>query len=539
MSGNIITKKKNTNNDKKGEPKRKNSKAKTKKTKKKVISKILTHAGYALVKEHFGFRAINRCKKDLNVKPYVPPDFGTPDSYPVYLENTRKIYLPRHYGIEHFGEPDQVKIGNAMDIDVEFKGTLRNEPGKDKDQVAPVKAFLDSCEPGTYSSQSYGGIICVPPASGKTVMALYIISKIKKKTIIVAHVDFLLTQWRDRIKMFLPDARVGILQQNKIQVKNKDIVVASLKSLAMKNYPPEIFKEFGLCIIDECHLSSTELYSKAYPKLGCKYTMGLSATPKRKDGLSKVFKWHLGPILYNISKRTQDTGSVVECIQFNSTNTDYTKLETSHYGKILMSRMINNICAYRKRTLFIVELIRESIKEGRVIILLSERRGHLEEFYNEVVERDICPVGYYVGGMKERDLKESETKQLILATYQMASVGLDIPTLNTIIFASPRSEVTQAFGRILRKINKELPPKGYDIIDNSIQVYSRQFNNRRRIYKRNKFKYNMSKVYDYEDTTVEELMTQYEDNTPKERKPPKLLEAKLNGKCLLEDSDED
>jgi superfamily II DNA or RNA helicase len=144
-----------------------------------------------------------------------------------------------------------------------------------------------------------------------------------------------------------------------------------------------------------------------------------------------------------------------------------------------------------------------------------------------------------VGGMKERDLKESEKKQLILATYQMASVGLDIPTLNTIVFASPRSEVTQAFGRILRKINKELPPKGYDIIDNSIQVYSRQFNNRRRIYKRNLFKYNMSKVYDYEDTTVEELMTQYEDNTPKERKPPKLLEAKLNGKCLLEDSDED
>jgi superfamily II DNA or RNA helicase len=507
--------------------------------KKKVIKKILTHAGYALVKEHFGFRAIHRCKKELNVKPYVPPDFGTPNSYPVYLENTRKIYLPKHYGIEHFGEPDQVKIGNGMDIDVEFKGSIRSLPGQDKDQVAPVKAFLDSCKPGTYSSQSYGGIICVPPGSGKTVMALYIISQLKKKTIIIAHIDFLLTQWRDRIKMFLPDARIGILKQNKIQVKNKDIVIASLKSLAMKNYPPDIFKEFGLCVVDECHLTSTELYSKAYPKLGCKYTMGLSATPKRKDGLSKVFKWYLGPILYNISKRTQETGSIVECIQYNSTNTDYTKLETSNFGKVLMSRMINNICAYRKRTLFIVELIRKSIKEGRVIILLSERRNHLEEFYNEITEREICSVGYYVGGMKERDLKESEKKQLILATYQMAAVGLDIPTLNTIVFASPRSEVTQAFGRILRKINKDLPPKGYDIIDNSIQVYSRQFNNRRRIYKRNKFKYNMSKVYDYEDTSVDELMTQYEDKAPKERKPPKLLETKLNGKCLLEDSDED
>ena len=121
----------------------------------------------------------------------------------------------------------------------------------------------------------------------------------------------------------------------------------------------------------------------------------------------------------------------------------------------------------------------------------------------------------------------------------MAAVGLDIPTLNTIIFASPRSEVTQAFGRILRKINKDLPPKGYDIIDNSIKVYSRQFNNRRRIYKRNKYAYNISKVYDYEDTTVEDLMKQYEDKVPKGRKAPKLLESKLNGKCLLEDSDED
>ena len=63
--------------------------------------------------------------------------------------------------------------------------------------------------------------------------------------------------------------------------------------------------------------------------------MGLSATPKEKTDY-KVFKWYLGPILYNISKRSQETGSVVECIQFNSTNTDYTKLETSNFGKVLI-----------------------------------------------------------------------------------------------------------------------------------------------------------------------------------------------------------
>jgi superfamily II DNA or RNA helicase len=507
------------------------------KKKKKVISKILTHYGYALVKEHFGFRQIHKCKKDLNVKPFLPGDYGVANSFPIYLENARKIYVPKHYGLEHFGEPDKIKIEDSIDIDVEFAGSLRDEPGKDRDQVAPVKAYLDSCKPGSYSAQTFGGVLCLPPAAGKTVMALYIVSKLQKKTIIVAHIDFLLTQWRDRIKTFLPDARVGIIQQNKVQVKNKDIVIASLKSLAMKNYPPEIFKDFGLAIIDECHLSSTELYSKAFPKLGCKYTLGLSATPKRKDGLSKVFHWHLGPILYNISKRTENTGSIVECIEFNSTNKEYTRVETSNYGKILMSRMINNICAYEKRTMFIIELIKLCVKEGRVIILLSERRAHLNEIYETILENDICSVGFYVGGMKESKLKESESKQLILATYQMAAVGLDIPSLNTIIFASPRSEVTQAFGRILRKLNPKLPPRGYDIIDKSIQVYARQFTNRRRIYKRNLYKFNMSKVYDNENTTPEELIEQYINKKPTIFKKPKKLENTLKGNCFINDDD--
>ena len=231
-----ITTKQTTKHTKttKCKPKRvRESKTKTKtKTKPNKITKILTHAGYALIKEHFGYRQIHKCKKDLNVRPFVPGDFAQPDSFPVYLENARKIYLPRHYGIKHFGEPEQVKIENSIDIDVEFKGTLRSLPGKDKDQIAPVKAFLDSCKPGTYSSQSYGGIICVPPASGKTVMAIYIIAELKKKTIIVAHTDFLLFQWRERIEMFMPDARVGIIQQNKVKVHNKDIVLASAKKFS-------------------------------------------------------------------------------------------------------------------------------------------------------------------------------------------------------------------------------------------------------------------------------------------------------------------
>ena len=101
-------------------------------------------------------------------------------------------------------------------------------------------------------------------------------------------------QWIERIEQFLPDARIGIIQQNKVKVQGKDIVIAMIQSISMKNYPMEIFDQFGLSIFDECHHISSQVFSRCLPKVGNKYMLGLSATPKRKDGLSKVFHWYLG-----------------------------------------------------------------------------------------------------------------------------------------------------------------------------------------------------------------------------------------------------
>ena len=504
-------------------------------SKKKVITKILTHHGYALVKEHFGFRAIHKCKKDLTVKPYVHGDFGAnPNSFPIYLENERKLYLPRHYGVEHFGDPDQVKINTAFDIDLTFNGTLYNKPGQDQQKAAEI--FLNTCKPGSYSSQTFGGILALYPAFGKTALALYLITKLKKKTIVVVHTEFLMTQWRERIQQFVPDARIGIIQRNKVQVKNKDIVIAMLQSISMKNYPPEIFKSFGFLVADECHHLSSEMFSRCLPKLGCKYTLGLSGTPKRNDGLSKVFHWYLGPILYAVAKREENIAATVECIEFHSKKVPYSKVEVSNYGKVIMGRMITNICEYMKRTKLIVEIIKLCIKDGRTIIFLSERRNHLTDIFNMVTENNICTVGYYVGGMKDSERKKSEKQQLILGTYAMASEGLDIPSLNTIIFGSPKSNITQSFGRILRKINPEIPPKGYDIIDKSMTVFDRQFIKRRRFYKRHGYEYKFTKVFDHEDYDEEDLIRQYNTKKPEEKKiKTHDYRDLLKGQCLLND----
>ena len=79
-----------------------------------------------------------------------------------------------------------------------------------------------------------------------------------------------------------------------------------LQSISMKSYPTDTFEDFGFCIVDECHHISAQVFSRALPKIGCKYICGLSATPKRDDGLSKVFEYYLGPIIYKAARSGGD-----------------------------------------------------------------------------------------------------------------------------------------------------------------------------------------------------------------------------------------
>jgi superfamily II DNA or RNA helicase len=94
-------------------------------------------------------------------------------------------------------------------------------------------------------------------------------------------------------------------------------------------------------------------------------------------------------------------------------------------------------------------------------------------------------VGYYVGGMKEAALKESEKKKIIIATYAMASEGLDIKTLTTLILASPKTDVCQSVGRILRQ--KHSSPLVIDIIDGH-DIFMSQWYKRRKYYKSQDYK---------------------------------------------------
>ena len=280
--------------------------------------------------------------------------------------------------MNRFGKPDINKIIEGDPINIQFKGGLREEQKPIED------VYLK------HAYEQGGGIISLRCGGGKTVLSLHIISVLKVKTIVVVHKDFLMTQWRDRILEFLPGARIGKIQQNTIDIDNKDIVLAMVQSLSMKEYDDGTFDSFGLAVFDERHHLGAEVFQKSMAKVASKYSLGLSATPKRKDGLTKVFEWFIGPIVFSQTTKNEDYAEVQLIPE--SDDSLYNKIELNFRKEPCMPKMINNICNYLPRTQMIVDLIKRYNQLGRTILILSDRREHLQTLYTMLTDcaRILC-----------------------------------------------------------------------------------------------------------------------------------------------------
>jgi superfamily II DNA or RNA helicase len=443
----------------------------------------LSNRGYAIEKKD-NDAIIKKLKEDLTVSPKINPSAmgsNTPVQFAVYRENEDKLYIPKYYGLQKFGLPTKNRIKEGIDTPyLIFKGKIRPE------QEEPAKCFLDAIN----DPLKLGGIISLPCGFGKTILALYLSSIIKKKTLVVCHKEFLGNQWKERIIEFMPGARIGIIKQNKIEIKDKDIVVASLQSIAMKDYDEAIFKDFGFVIFDEAHHLSAEVFSCCLPKTTCKRMLGLSATLKRKDGLSKVFEWYLGKPVYEIKREDNDLRVIVK--RYYDPCPEYSKEIKMHWnGKINFAKMINNVCEFPPRNYLIVQTLLELFKTEpeRQVLILSERRNHLAELENILKLYNITSIGYYVGGMKQEDLDKSALKQVLLGTFQLAQEGMDVPTLNTLILASPVSSIEQAIGRIQRQKQnvRKYQPVVIDILD-EFSIFERQGYRRIAFYTKNNYK---------------------------------------------------
>jgi superfamily II DNA or RNA helicase len=571
------------------------------------LNTYLGNKGYTIHKHELSIKQQLALKEMLMVKPYIP---GSPaqvqQTFPVYRESDKKIYVPRYFGEEIFGKPKTVKIPEGDDIKLEFKGTLRDY------QVPIVETYLNHVKDGG------GGLLELYCGAGKTDTTVSMIGDINKKTIIIVHKEFLMNQWIERILKYYPTARIGKIQGQIIDIDDKDIVIAMLQSLSMKEYPSSLFDSFGFTIIDEVHHISSEVFSRALFKLVTKYMLGLSATMNRKDGTTKVFKMFLGPVVYKL-ERKDEYNVQVRAITYKTKDDEFNETVYDWQGKPQISTMISKLCSYSNRTEFIIKVLCDFIEVDHVdksiietykqtmnannskcgicdnnnnyliktsccdtvkyclpciqevdnsvvtidglssrktikcpncgkrlkyeqnyienphvkpvdqlhTLILSHNLNVLHYIYNKIVCKNIASVGYYVGGMKESELKKSATKQVVLASFSMASEALDIPTLNAEFLITPKTDIVQCVGRILRAKHKSSNPIIYDIKD-AHDVFYKQWLKRKAYYKKENYSIIECDSTNYNKDTFQQV---YKCIEPTEEEEPNDKITK--GVCLL------
>ena len=438
----------------------------------------LTLQGYRIAKKDVP--NIVNTKGKLTVKPYVPSVFVKPQfvqRYPVYTEDSEYIYVPKHFGIAEFG-PIQTSLRTIEQSNIAnwvFQGSIR------KEQEEVIQSFM--------CPAPRDGILSLQTGGGKTVCALYIASLLKVPCLVLVHNTFLRDQWIERITNFLPKARIGTIQGDVLQIEEKEIVVAMLQSISMKDYPKHTFEKFGLIIVDECHHIASESFSKAIPKLTSQYMLGLSATPERKDKLMHVINWFLGPLLYTSSTSDKvDEHVQVEVHEFEPPDSSYNEIIYNQSGVMFTSLMINKVVDYQPRNKLLIELILDVLEDrSRQLLVLTDRVDHAKTLFDLMdpeKQEQACILSRNV--KSEQRAEWCSTKRVLIATYSMAKEGFDVPTLNTLLIATPRPDVDQIVGRILRveKSKRAIDPLIIDVVD---PAFRRQFQERLSLYKKRNY----------------------------------------------------
>ena len=473
---------------------------------------MLSQRGVVLIKDNFSDGKIKLIKSELTVEPFIQKEYQfNVKKYNIYMENDKKLYIPRFYAVENnipFSfERMPVKKQRPR---LKFTGGLR--PLQEEAKSAFLKA----------NEEVGGGIISLATGQGKTVVALNIVCELGVKTLILVHQSFLMNQWKERIEQFVPKARIGIIQQDIFQIADKDIIIAMIQTVCKRNFTIEQraqLKEVGFLITDEAHHISSEHFNRALFKVGARSILGLTATPRRKDKLERVFQWHLGKVVFTppAGQRRAGLQPIVNSVKYHGEGKDFQE-QRNQAQQISIPMMLSKIVKNKERNMFVVEQIQKMVNEpGRHILVLSDRRAHLQVMQRMLsLKYPITTTGFYIGGMKQEELKESETKQVLFATYSMVSEAFDLPSLNTLFLTTARSDIEQSVGRILRKAHVEVAPMIIDITD-QFSIFFAQGRKRISFYRSKGYKiiFSSNKKNQSVDQNIDQDVDEFE--SPKKR----------------------
>lgn len=403
----------------------------------------------------------------------------TPEPLITYRMEGSTIRVPRCTPLVAFSVDDQLTLGSPMAA-LSFTTESREH------QVVAIEKTLAALRQAPYAC-----ILTLPCGYGKTFVALKVAHALGRKTLVCVHKECLLYQWRERIEQFLPGCRVGRIQGSRCDVQEKDVVVATVQTLSVKDIGEDVLCEFGMVILDEAHHMAARMFSEVFYRVSCRYVLGLTATPKRKDGCTAVLHLHMGSFSYSVEARSPEKVGV-RLIPYPSkypVARETTPAETQ--------KLVTRLTQDSTRNRIIVNECIRACSEGRNVICLTDRVEHVKNLLSQFQTHPAaCGVdaAAYVGGLSAKTRKRTEeVSQVIFGTYSMAKEGLDIARLDTLVLASPASDITQAVGRILRPNDDKKLPLVVDVCDDLTHNFTRQSTSRRALFER--WKYDIEVVH--------------------------------------------
>lgn len=321
------------------------------------------------------------------------------------------------------------------------------------------------------------GVLSAPTGSGKTVMALALVAARKQPTIIIVHTKELLDQWIKRAQEFLmvPKAEIGIIGNGSHRIGPR-ITVALVQSVYTRAL--ELNPHFGHLIIDECHRAPSRTFTEAASAFDSKYMLGLSATPYRRDKLSDLIFWHLGPLRHEVPKDALvKSGKVLasNIIIRPTTFVSDADLTTAY------AQLITDLTEDKERNnLVAADVIQAAAMSPGITLVLSDRKAHCEALQAAIVSR--VPrlrdsVAVLTGETKPeprsdivRRLDDRQIK-ILIATGQLIGEGFDCKWLSNLFLCTPikfGGRLIQYLGRVLRPADGKTHAVIYDYVDEQL-----------------------------------------------------------------------
>ena len=407
----------------------------------------------------------------------------TPRQLAFYGRFRESLFLPRGFVRQ------LLSLCRSHDLPFEFVDQRRALPPEEYSFLGQLRPFqVEAVE--AVALRDFG-TLTAPTGAGKTLMALWLIAHRRQPALIVVHTRELMEQWLDRVRVFLgiPPEEIGLIGGGKKRV-GKRVTVALVQSLyrCARDVSPQI----GHLIVDECHRTPARTFSEGVSAFDSKYMLGLSATPWRRDNLTRLIFWYLGDLAHRVDQAgLLESGDVLSAeVVLRETGFRPSCDPVGEYPQ-----MISELTQDRERNVLIAgDVALEAGQTGGVCLILSDRKAHCEAIRSLLDERGVGSellTGDLPREDRQRVVERVQAGQVrvLVATGQLIGEGFDCRELTTLFLATPirfDGRLLQYLGRVLRPAPGKDRAQIYDYVDVNVGVLVNAARARQKVYRGNK-----------------------------------------------------